>query len=177
MKILLFGIQGSGKSTIGRYIADKLGIPFISIGDILRKLREEDSETGRLVKSLIDKGHFIPDQLAMEIINKRLDEKDASGGFVLDGAPRNLEQEKLFTHDLDLVLIVRLDEEEAIKRLLNRGRHDDSERAIRKRMDWHKTNTKPLIDFYKSKGIRAIEIDNTPKEEDVRRSVDELLEN
>lgn len=177
MKVLLFGIQGSGKSTIGRYLASKYGVPFIAIGDILRKLREEDSETGRLIKNTIDQGHFIPDELAMKVINERLEEEDAKDGFILDGAPRNLTQEKLFKQELDLAIIVNLDEEEAFRRLLGRGRHDDSHETIKKRMDWHKENTQPLIEFYRSKGVKIIEVDNTPNEEEVRRNLDELLKN
>lgn len=177
MKVLLFGIQGSGKSTIGKYIAKKIGVPFISIGDIFRQLREENSETGRLVKSLIDKGHFVPDELAMQILNQRLDQADVEKGFVLDGAPRNIEQEKLFKHSLDLIILVTLEEAEAIRRLMSRGRHDDSEDAIRKRLNWHKENTEPLINYFKGRGIKIVEIDNTPDEETVRKGIDELLKN
>lgn len=177
MNILLFGIQGAGKSTIGKYIASKFGVPFISIGDILRHLREKESEKGKLIKSIIDKGEFIPDQLAMDIINERVEEKDAKKGFVLDGAPRNLTQEKLFKSSVDLVILINLNENEAIKRLLGRGRHDDSEEAIRKRLAWHKENTTPLIDYYRSKGVKIIEIDNTPSEGQVRKEVDELFKN
>lgn len=177
MRVLLFGIQGSGKSTIGKYIAEKFAVPFVSMGDIFRKLREEDSETGRLVKSIIDQGHFVPDELTMQIINQRLDEADVKNGFVLDGVPRNLGQEKLFKHQLDLIVLVTLEEEEAIRRLVDRGRHDDSEEAIRKRLEWHKENTEPLINYFKSKGIKTIEVDNTPSEEKVRQEIDELLKN
>lgn len=177
MRVLLFGIQGSGKSTIGKYIAEKFDVPFISTGDIFRKLREEDSETGRLAKSLIDQGNFVPDELTMKIINQRLNESDAKSGFVLDGAPRNLTQEKMFRQKVDLVVMVSLDEKVAIERLLNRGRHDDSEEAIKNRLNWHKENTVPLIEHFRSKGVKTIEIDNTPSEEEVRKNLDELLKN
>ena len=177
MKILLFGIQGSGKGTIGKYFAEKLSVPFVSMGDIFRELKEEDSDVGRLVKSFVDHGRFVSDQLTMEIINKRLDEKDAGAGFVLDGVPRNLAQEKLFRHEVDLVVMVSLKEDEAIRRLMSRGRHDDSEEKIKRRLDWHKENTIPLIDHYRSEGKRMVEIDNTPSEEEVRKNIDELLKN
>ena len=177
MKILLFGIQGSGKGTIGKYIAEKLGVPFVSMGDIFRELKEEDSDIGRLVKSFVDHGRFVSDQLTMEIINKRLEENDTTAGFVLDGVPRNLEQGKLFKQKLDLIILVKLTEEEAIRRLLSRGRHDDSEEKIKRRLDWHKENTTPLIDRYRSEGIRMVEIDNTPNEEEVRKNIDELFKN
>ena len=177
MRVLLFGIQGSGKSTIGTYIAEKFGVPFVSTGDIFRKLREEDSETGKLVKPLIDQGKFVPDELTMKIVNQRLREGDAAAGFVLDGAPRNLTQEKLFKQKIDLVVVVNLDEEFAIKRLISRGRHDDFEQSIKNRLDWHKENTVPLIKYFKSKGVETIEVDNTPSEEEVRKNLDELLKN
>jgi adenylate kinase len=177
MRVLLFGIQGSGKSTIGKYIAEKFEVPFISVGDIFRELREDDSETGRLVKSLIDQGKFVPDELTMRLINERLDEEDCKNGFVLDGAPRNLAQESLFRHEVDLVIMVDLDERTAIDRLRNRARHDDSEEAIKNRIDWHKENTVPLIDFFRSKGVRCVDVDNSPTEEEVRKSIDELFKN
>jgi len=177
MRALLVGIQGSGKSTIGKYIAAKFGVTFVSTGDIFRELREEDSVTGRLVKSLVDQGKFVPDELTMKIVNQRLREGDAANGFVLDGAPRNLAQEKLLEQKIDLVVIVNLNEEVAIKRLISRGRHDDSEQAIKNRIEWHKENTVPLIDYYKSKGVRTIEVDNTSGEEEVRKNLDELFKN
>src|SRR3990167_2294510 len=170
MKILLFGIQGSGKGTIGKYVAEKLHVPFVSMGDIFRELREEDSDLGRLVKSFIDHGRFVPDKLTMEIIHKRLDQKDASNGFILDGVPRNLEQGKLFNHKLDLIILVKLAEDEAVRRLLNRARHDDTEEKIKSRQDWHKENTVPLIEHYQAEGVKTLEIDNTPPEEDVRKN-------
>lgn len=177
MNILLFGIQGSGKSTVGKYLANKLGIPFISSGDIFRQLREQDSENGRVVKALIDAGKFVDDALTMKIVNERLTEDDTKEGFVLDGAPRNLAQEKLFSKQPDLIVLVELEEKRAIERLLARGRHDDTPEAIKKRLDWTKQNTQPLIDFYKAKGVRVVEVDNSPPTPEVEKALDGLFEN
>lgn len=177
MKVLLYGIQGAGKSTIGKYLAEKLNIPYIATGDIFRQLRDEDTENGRLVKSLIDQGQMVGDQLTMQIVNSRLQKDDVKNGFVLDGAPRTLDQEKLFQEDPDVIVEVNLSEEEAIKRLLARGRHDDTLEAIKKRLEWHNEKTKPLINFYKDKGIKVIEIDNSGKIEDSLREIDEQFKN
>ncbi|HSX58061.1 MAG TPA: nucleoside monophosphate kinase [Candidatus Saccharimonadales bacterium] len=177
MKVLIFGIQGSGKGTIGNYIAEKLEVPFIAMGDILRELREEDSEMGRTVKDYIDQGRFLPDEPTMKIINTRLDAKDCGKGFVLDGVPRNLEQNKLFTHQPDLLVLVELEEQEAKRRLLTRARHDDTEEKIQRRQDWHKENTVPLIEHYKKQGIKTIEIDNSGSVEEVRKNIDEQFKN
>ncbi len=77
MNILLFGVQGSGKSTVGKYIAQKLNIPFIATGDIFRKLREENSDLGKLVKKMIDSGTLVPDEPTMKLVNQRLAEENA----------------------------------------------------------------------------------------------------
>lgn len=177
MKILLYGIQGAGKSTIGKYLAEKLGIPFIATGDIFRLMRKEDTETGRKIKALYDAGEMSPDDLTMEIVNKRLSETDTSNGFVLDGAPRNLIQEKLIKQQPDLIIMVNLEEKEALKRMLERGRVDDTEEGIRKRISWYKEKVMPVINIYRDRGVKFIEIDNTPPVEEVLKKLDEQLKN
>ena len=176
MNILLFGVQGSGKSTVGKYIAQKLNIPFIATGDIFRKLREENSDLGKLVKKMIDSGTLVPDEPTMKLVNQRLAEENANEGFVLDGAPRNLAQIQMFSKDTDLILQVELDKNEAVKRLLARARHDDTKEKIEKRMSWYKDQTELVVSFYKDKGIKIIKIDNSPSEETVRKNLDVLLE-
>ena len=175
MNIIIFGAQGSGKSTVGKYIAEKLNIPFIATGDIFRELRGKDSNLGRSVRRLYDAGNMIPDDLTMEIVNKRINEKDAEGGFVLDGAPRNLSQEKLLNREPDLLIMVILGKNEAIKRLLDRGRIDDTPEVIRTRLGWYKEKVKPVINYYRQKGVRLIKIDNTPPEDTVKENLDDLL--
>ncbi len=177
MNIFLFGAQGAGKSTVGKYIAESLGVPFIATGDIFRKLREEDSETGRLVKSLYDRGEMSPDDLTMEIVNKRINEPDAKNGFVLDGAPRNLVQEKLMTKQPDLAIMISLDEKESLRRMVERGRVDDTREGIGKRLSWYKEKVMPVINLYKSRGVKFVEVDNTPPEAEVHKTLDELFKN
>lgn len=175
MNILIFGVQGSGKSTIGNYIAQELKLPFIATGDIFRKLREEESPLGRLVKDKYDQGLLTPDEPTMEIVNKRLEEEDAQEGFVLDGAPRNLQQVDMFKKGPNLLVLVELDEKEAVARLIKRGRVDDTKEKIEKRIAWYKDQTKPVVDFYKNKGVRVIKVDNTPPEDVVSQNTDDLL--
>ena len=176
MNILIFGVQGSGKSTVGKYIAEKLDIPFISTGDIFRELREEKSKLGNLVKKTIDQGILVPDEPTMRIVNERLEEKDAQSGFLLDGVPRNLNQVEMFKKVPDLILLVELVEKEAVARLFNRGRLDDTKEKIATRISWYKDQTEPVISFYKDKRIKVIKIDNSPSEEVVRKKLDVLLE-
>jgi adenylate kinase len=173
MNILMFGIQGAGKSTVGKYVAEKLNIPFIATGDIFRELKQEDSALGKLVRNKIDIGELVPDELTMEIVNQRLEKNDSSRGFILDGAPRNLDQIKMFKFPVDLIMLINLEREEAVKRLLIRARHDDTKEAIEKRIAWYENQTKPVIDFYKSENTKIIEVDNTPLEEAVQKKLDE----
>ena len=177
MNILIFGVQGAGKSTVGKYIAEKLEIPFIATGDIFRELKEEASPLGELVKGKVDEGELVPDETTMEIVNRRLNREDVLGGFVLDGAPRNLAQVKMFKSVVDLIAFVNLSGEEAVKRLLERGRHDDTREKIDKRIFWYESQTKPVIEFYRNKDIEVIEIDNTKSEEDVQQNVNEQFKN
>lgn len=174
MNILIFGVQGSGKSTIGKYIAQKLVIPFIATGDIFRELREEKSPLGELVKNKIDSGEFVPDVPTMETVEKRLNKADAASGFVLDGAPRNLAQVRMLKK-VDLIVLVDLSKEEAIKRLLARARHDDTKDSIEKRIGLYDEQTRPVIDYYRDKNVRIIKVDNTPAEDVVRQNLNGLL--
>ena len=176
MNILIFGVQGSGKSTVGKYVAKKLNIPFIAVGDIFRRLREEKSELGNLVKKMIDQGMLVPDKPTMRIVNKRLEENDVQGGFLLDGAPRNLHQVEMFEKSLDLLVLVELIEKEAVARLFNRGRIDDTKEKIATRISWYRDQTEPVISFYRDKDVKIVKVDNSPSEETVRKKLDVLLE-
>ena len=176
MNILIFGVQGSGKSTVGKYIAKKLNIPFIATGDIFRELSKEKSKLGNLVKKMIGQGMMVPDEPTMVIVNKRLEEEDSQSGFLLDGAPRNLHQVEIFKKVPDLLVLVELVEKEAVARLFNRGRLDDTKEKIATRISWYKAQTKPVISFYKDKGIKVIKVDNSPSEEVVRKNLDVLFE-
>lgn len=92
MNIILLGSPGVGKGTYAEVLAEKLEIPHISTGDLLREIANEDSELGKQVKEIIDKGDLVSDELVLEILKKRLKKEDCEKGFILDGYPRNLKQ-------------------------------------------------------------------------------------
>lgn len=92
MNIILLGSPGVGKGTYAEVLAEKLEIPHISTGDLLREIANEDSELGKQVKEIIDKGDLVSDELVLEILKKRLKKEDCNKGFILDGYPRNLKQ-------------------------------------------------------------------------------------
>lgn len=153
MKILLIGPQGSGKSTQAALLAEFLGLPKISTGDIFRELAQEDSEEGQRIRETMNEGKLIDDTETARIVERRLQKDDVRSGFVLDGYPRNLAQQQLFDPKVDKVIYLQVPDEEVIRRLMLRGRADDSLEAIKVRLNLYHEQTKPLLDYYKDQGI------------------------
>ena len=177
MNILVFGAQGSGKSTHAKYIADKLEIPYIYTGDLFRNLENENSERGRKIKVLMKQGVLIPNELSIPAFKEYLNKFDILGGVVLDGYPRNIEQAQSLSVKIDLIIRVNLLEKIAIERLKERGRYDDNPEGIKKRLEMFYKQTEPIFDYFKNKGIKIAQIDNSPALEEVRLVVDDLLKN
>ncbi|MBI3103386.1 adenylate kinase [Candidatus Daviesbacteria bacterium] len=170
MKILLIGPQGSGKSTQADLLAQHSGVPKISTGDIFRRIREEGSDEGRRIKNILDSGQLVDDQTTAEIVRKRVSEEDCKNGFVMDGYPRTLEQLNMFDPEFDKVIYLNVPKETVIKRLLLRGRADDTEELIRRRLDLYYKQTQPLLDYYNSQGI-LVEVGGTG---DIQKIQDEI---
>lgn len=126
--LVLLGPPGAGKGTQAKMISEKLCIPHISTGDILRESVKKDTPLSREIKEVMDKGELVSDALLERIIRERLDEEDCKKGFLLDGYPRNINQsetlksifieKKLFDDAIALEIDVR--DEEIVKRLKNR---------------------------------------------------------
>lgn len=157
MKILLIGPQGSGKSTQAKLLAEYLNLPKITLGDIFRKLSQEDSKEGQRIRNILEQGQLVDDQTAAAVVRTRLNEDDCQNGFVLDGYPRTIEQRQIFDPGFDKVFYLDVPEEEVIKRLLARGRADDTYELIKRRLDLYYQQTQPLLDYYKQ-GNKLIEI-------------------
>jgi len=119
MKIVFIGVQGSGKGTQAKVIAQKLGLVHISTGDLFRGAKGEEKAK---LDSYMNSGKLVPDTLVLEILKKRLDEADAQKGFILDGFPRNIEQAKALDEivKIDNAFDIKISDEEALKRLSGR---------------------------------------------------------
>jgi adenylate kinase len=163
VRILLLGLQGSGKGTQAQRISRIYGIPHIATGDILRAAIAAGTELGRKVKPIYDAGELVPDDLMIELIRERLSQPDAEEGFVLDGFPRTLEQAEALDDmllelgsPLDVVFDLQIDEPTTVQRLLDRarkeGRSDDTPEAIAKRLQLFREATLPVIEHYRAQG-------------------------
>lgn len=163
-RLLIVGPQGSGKGTQGVRIAEALGVPVVSTGDIFRANIKEGTELGLQVTAILDAGDLVPDELTSEIVRDRLSQDDAAAGFLLDGYPRNAAQvahldEFLAARGepLDAVIVLDVPREESITRLALRaseqGRADDTPEAIAHRLDIYEHETAPILEVYGPRGI------------------------
>ncbi len=182
IRAVFLGPPGAGKGTQAVKIAKKHSLVHISTGDMLREAVKEGTELGKLAKSYMDKGELVPDDVIVGIIRERLSKEDVKkNGFILDGFPRTLPQAKALDNmlselnmPLDKVIYLNVPDEEVIKRLLLRGRADDREDVIKKRLQVYRKQTQPLIDYYKEKGILA-EISGVGDIEEITRKIEKAL--
>ncbi|AXR73023.1 MULTISPECIES: adenylate kinase [Auritidibacter] len=176
-QILMMGPPGSGKGTQAALIADKLGIPAISTGDIFRYNVKELTELGREAKQYMDNGDFVPDDVTNRMVEDRLAQSDATEGFLLDGYPRTAGQVEALNNILDnqgktltAVLVLEVPDDELVQRLLARaeteGRSDDTEEVIKHRLELYHRETADLVDAYLKDGIVA-RVDGTGMIDDV----------
>jgi adenylate kinase len=151
----LLGPPGAGKGTQAQKLAEKLGIPHISTGDLFRYNITNETQLGLEAKKYLDAGDLVPAKLTNALVDDRLNNADASDGFILDGFPRSVEQAETLREmlaarntKLDAVLEFRVSEDELLSRLKSRGRADDTEDVILNRMKVYRDETAPLLDYY-----------------------------
>jgi adenylate kinase len=184
MRILILGPQGSGKGTQAKRLADNHGIAHVATGDILRAAIAEGSDVGRRVAPILERGDLVPDDLMIELIRERLADEES---FVLDGFPRTVPQAEALEvmldeigKPLDAVLLLDVDDEVALGRLLGRraeeGRSDDAPDVIRKRLRLYHSVTKPVVERYREAGT-LLEVDGDQRPDDVARAIEEQLAN
>jgi adenylate kinase len=155
MKIILIGIQGSGKSTQGNLLSEKLGIPYLSTGHIFREIAKEKTPFGRYVKETLNAGVLIPDDKTLEIVDDYLSRDEYKNGYILDGFPRTVKQAESFKNGINYVFYLNVSDREALWRLSYREdeRDDETLLALRKRIELFHKLTEPVLDYYREKGI------------------------
>ena len=175
MKLLFIGPPGAGKGTQAARVAGRLAIPHISTGEMFRHHVSTGTELGRLVDSIMKAGEYVPDEITVEMLRERVAEPDASEGYILDGFPRTEGQvtalDGLIGEDgLDTVVVLEVDEDALVERLLSRGRADDTEDTIRNRFNVYKEQTAPLLDVYGPRGI-VVTVDGLGEIEEVTERI------
>ncbi len=176
MKIVLIGIQGSGKSTQGNKLSEKLNIPYLSTGHIFREIAKEHTPVGRYIKETMNAGYLIPDEETLRIVSDYLARDEYKSGYILDGFPRTRTQAEAFVNGIDKVFYINVPDEAAISRLSvrNDGREDQAPPALQKRIELFHKFTEPVIEYYKAKGILH-ELDGEKSIEDIHDEILKIL--
>ncbi|HEX5333235.1 MAG TPA: adenylate kinase [Cellulomonas sp.] len=163
-RLVLLGPPGAGKGTQAVRLAESLGVPAISTGDIFRANIKGGTELGRQVQEYTSAGALVPDELTNAMVRDRLAEPDVEGGFLLDGYPRNVAQvaelDDILTstgRSLDVAVEITADSAAVVDRLLKRaeieGRADDTESVVRHRLDVYAEQTAPIAGVYASRDL------------------------
>lgn len=153
--IVLIGIQGSGKGTQARLLAEKYDYQIFETGAELRRHIHDKTEIGQKIEKIMNEGHLVSNEIVMQIVTEYVDKQDANKSIIFDGIPRKkvqaLDFQKLMKEKNREFVIVHfvLKEEVAIERLLARGRHDDTIDGIKTRIQAFYKSTEPIIDFLK----------------------------
>lgn len=127
MIIIMLGAPGTGKGTVASLLEQQTGLKQVSTGDIFRKNIKEQTELGKIADSYISKGNLVPDDITIDVVKNRLEEKDVENGIILDGFPRTVKQAEALDEILeakgkkvDMVLNLTTPEEEIVERIVNR---------------------------------------------------------
>lgn len=190
MHIVFYGPEGSGKGTQAKLLSDKLNLPILTSGDLVRQAAANDKGIiGEVCRQSLAEGKYVADSEMFVLWKWRLKEEDAKGGWIMDGFPRNLEQAKFlddkidkYGYKIEKVVYLKLTEEESIERLLKRARplhpgstelHDSPER-IKSRLAIYKEGEKDVIEYYRQKGV-LVEINANQSVEEVHADIMKLF--
>jgi adenylate kinase len=161
-RVVFLGPPNSGKGTQAKIVGERLRVPAISTGDMLREAVADGSELGRRVAEILAAGELVDDETMARVVRERLARADTGRGFILDGYPRTLAQAETLGRilgergeKLDVALLIDAPEDELVARALGRGRQDDREEVLRERLRLYREKTAPLVGYYEERGLLA----------------------
>ena len=184
--VLFFGSQGAGKGTQVQMLIDYLKsksnqeVIRIDMGAELRALRDTGSRAGKLTGEVIDQGHRMPDFMPTYLQTKKLVDNLKTGNehVIADGLARGPDQTRAYDDAMTFfqrkdfqIISIELSEESVIKRLLARGRNDDTQEGIKNRLGWYKTDVLPQLQLLKERGRKVHVIDGEPDAETIHKSI------
>lgn len=160
MRLVFLGPPGVGKGTQGKRLSETKGWPLISTGEILREAVAQGTPLGQAARSLMEHGSLVSDDVMIGLVRERTSEPDCRNGFILDGFPRTVPQADALEEilggrgqALDAVLSLSAPADEVVRRMISRGRSDDSEATVRRRLVVYHEQTAPLIEYYRRLGL------------------------
>ena len=191
MRIILLGPPGAGKGTQAVRMVERLGIPQLSTGDMLRAAVSAGTPVGLKAKAVMDRGDLVSDDIVIGIIADRIEEADAKQGFILDGFPRTVAQAEAFDAmlaekglKLDAVIEFKVNEGELVDRIVKRAREteargepvrkDDNPDIFKTRLEAYRNQTAPLSAYYQGKAMLKT-VDGMRPIDEVTEAVKEIL--
>lgn len=192
MHIVFYGPEGSGKGTQAKLLSQKLGLPILTSGDLVREAAANDRGIiGEVCREALEQGKYVADSEMFVLWKHRLKQSDATGPWIMDGFPRNVEQAKFlddkidkYGYAIDKVFYLNLPEEESYRRLIARGRplHDgsnefhDSPERIKQRLAIYKEGEVPVLEYYRQKRA-LVEINANQAIDDVHKDIMSTIKN
>jgi adenylate kinase len=181
MKLLLIGPPGSGKGTQGQLLSDRFGVAHIAAGDVLRAEVEAKTPIGKAVADYLDHGELVPDEIIIELLMPKIVHAVEDKGYVLDGFPRSVGQAQIARSlaeeagaTPDAVIYLEASRDELVRRILERatieGRSDDTKEVVHNRLQVFDEATRPLVDYYRSRGLLYV-VDANLSEEQVAERI------